>query len=447
MSDPFKEAVALCKTIMRNGYDAYVINARLQKDILAEQKATKASDLAMDISTELDFDGLRRLFPKLEQSPEEGVLGCITENGVHFCFHPAVVEDGAHPEECVARLTPRLLKLLQEKGEIPLAAACPYLPLPQDQDQGLTGFDKGAISIKGFPDQTLKRDYLLAVRALRFAANLHLPIEPNSWLAIVRGARRVLDYCPVTDIMDEWRKVEAENMHAFVQLLFECQILHGLIPEIAALARVRQIKSPEAGEETVFAHTIDVMRYYPEVLPYDWYGTLACMFHDVGKLYTAEYSDGHWSFLQHHRVGAKVTRKILNRLHFPSEDIELICTLVRDHMRPHFMLTDKGVRKLRAIDEYPRILEMVRADIKARNGSYREFNHILKMLERADIPEEALEPFLNGRDIMQTTGMNPGPSVGIIRDALLKAQIAGDVTNIDEAKLFVSRFAKEEKLH
>jgi len=447
MSEPFKEAVALCKTIMRNGYDAYVINARLQKDILAEQTAENAAELALDISTELDIDGLRRLFPKLEDSVDPAVLGCIREGKYCYYFHPAVVEDGAHPEECVARLTPRLLKILQEKGEIPLAAACPYMPAPHEQDHGLTGFDEGFVAIKGFPDQTLKRDYLLAVRVLRFSANLHLPIEPNTWLAIVRGARRVLDYVPTTDIMDEWRKVEAENMHSFVQLLLECQILHGLLPEIAALARVKQIKSPEAGEETVFAHTIDVMRYYPEVLPYDWYGTLACMFHDVGKLYTAEYSEGTWSFLQHHRVGAKVTRKILNRLHFPSEDIELICTLVRDHMRPHFMLTDKGVRKLRAIDEYPRILEMVRADIKARGGSYREFNHILKMLERADIPEEALEPFLNGRDIMQATGMNPGPSVGMIRDALLKAQIAGDVANVEEAKVFVAKYAQENGIH
>jgi len=119
---------------------------------------------------------------------------------------------------------------------------------------------------------------------------------------------------------------------------------------------------------------------------------------------------------------------------------------VRDHMRPHFMLTDKGMRRLKAIDEYPRILEMVRADIKARNGSYREFNHNLKMMERGDTPEEALEPYLNGRDIMQATSLNPGPTVGIIRDALLKAQIAGDVLSIDDAKMFVVRYARDEGL-
>jgi len=73
MSQPFKDAVGLCKTIMRNGYDAYVINARLQKSVLAEAGA----ELAMDISTELDFDGLKRLFPNLDTSGEAGVTGLI----------------------------------------------------------------------------------------------------------------------------------------------------------------------------------------------------------------------------------------------------------------------------------------------------------------------------------------------------------------------------------
>jgi phosphomethylpyrimidine synthase len=199
-----------------------------------------------------------------------------------------------------------------------------------------------------------------------------------------RAARGVLDYVSVTDITDEWRKVEPENMWYFVRLLFDSQILHGLVPELAALSRVKQTRNPESGEEDVLTHTLEVMRRYPEELPYDWYGVVACMFHDVGKLYTAEWFGGQWHFLQHHRVGAKVTRKILMRLRFPLEEVDLICDLVRNHMRPHFMLTDKGIRRFKAFDEYPRVIEMVRADIKARDGSYREFNHNLKMLERAE---------------------------------------------------------------
>ena len=442
MSQPFKDAISLCKTMMRNGYDAYVINARLQQMTLDDRTAHST----IDICTEMDLEELKKHFPTVQKSPDPTAMALLKEGSTTFFIYPADAEDASHPEETVTRLTPRLLKVLEAKGEIPLSSACPWIPKVADSYDGFEDFSLGEVRFQGIPDQTLRRDYLLAVRALRFAANFNLPIEANTWMAIVRGARRVLDYVSVTDIMDEWRKVEAETMYKFVRLLFDSQILHGLIPELAALSRVVQIKSPEEGEETVLDHTIEVMRRYPEELPYDWYGTLACFFHDVGKLYTAEYYDGQWNFLQHHRVGAKVTRKILTRLRFSQEDIDLICTLVQNHMRPHFMLTDRGARKLKALDEFPRIMEMVRADIKARGGAYREFNHNLKMLERADLPEDEIEPMLNGNAIMTATGLKPGPAVGIMREALLKAQIKGDVQSEDDAVRFVRHYAEREQL-
>jgi len=440
MSQPFKDAVGLCKAIMRNGFDAYVVNARLQEKALDDNK------VELDICTELTLKDLQKIFPNAMADSEESAFALLERDGVIFRFYPTDIEDGSHPEECVARVTPRLLKKLADTGELPLHLACPYLPRPGDADENFADLDSGEIRLLGFPDQTIKQDYLLAVRALRFSANYHLPIEANTWMAILRAARRVLDYVSVTDIMDEWRKVEAENMADFVNLLYECMILHGMIPELAAMARIRQKKN-EQEEETVFDHTLEVMRHYPSELPYDWYGVLACLFHDVGKLHTAEFFEDRWTFYQHHRVGAKVTRKILSRLGFPPEEIDLICFLVRHHMRFHFMLTDRGIRRFKALDEYPRLIEMVRADIKARGGSYKEFNHNLKMLEeRTDTAEEMLEPYLNGGVIMQITGLKPGPTVGLIRDNLLKAQIAGDVTSEEEAVAFVKRYYKKEKL-
>lgn len=437
MSQPFKDAIVFCKTIMRNGYDAYVINARLQELTLSES----GSEQEIDICTEAGVEELQKLFPKVHASDDKSIMGSLVEGGVTFFFYPADVELSSYTEESVSRMTPRLLKRLEERGDIPLSAVCPYIPKAKDMYAEFADLSEGTVRFKGIPDEALKRDYTLAYRALRFAANYGLTIEPNTWAAIVRNSRRVLDYVPMPGFIDEWRKVEAEAMHKFVELLFDSMLLHGLVPELAALSRVRQIKNEEEGEETVLQHTLDVMKAYPEELPYDWYGTVACMFHDVGKLYTADFYEDRWHFLQHHRVGAKVTRKILKRLHFMSEDIDLICELVQNHMRPHFMLTDKGIRRLKALDEYPRIMEMVKADIKARNGSWREFNHNLKMAERADIPEEAIEPFLNGNQIMKATGLKPGPKVGMIRDELLKAQIEGDVPTAEDAVEYVKKIA------
>ncbi|MDK2955143.1 MAG: poly(A) polymerase [Desulfovibrionales bacterium] len=443
MPQPYKDAVSICKTLMRNGYDAYVINARLQNQGIDD----KGDETAIDICSELPLEGLGKYFPGIKPSPDESCAGVLKEGGVAFHFYQADMDSAAHPEESVVRMTPRLLKALEKKGELPFSTACPFIPKAEDKYDGFADLSEQQIRLKGSPDLVLKKDYMLALRALRFAANYHLPIEPNTWMAIVRAAKRVVSYAPGADIMDEWRKVEAENMWQFVQHLYETQLLHGLMPDIASLSKVRQIRNTETGEEeSVLAHTIEVMRRYPEELPYDWYGTMACLFHDVGKLYAAEYIDETWTFYQHHRIGAKITHKILSKLGFQPEDVNLLTHLVRHHMHFHFMLTDKGVRRFRALDEYPRLIEMVRADVKARGSSYREFNHNMKLLERADIPEEILEPFMNGNQIMQATDLKAGPAVGLIREALLKAQIHGDVANFDEAVEFVKAFKKREKL-
>lgn len=435
MSQPFKDAIGICKTLIRNGYDAYIINSKLQRELLADGRETE-----LDIACEPAFDELNKLFPSIEESNEEAVIAILKEGGVLYRFYSTDVENASHPEETLSRITPRMLERLAAKGELPASLACPYIARTSETYDGFVSFSVGDVRFEGIADETLRRNYLLGIRALRFAANFDLPIEQNSWMAIVRGASRILDYVPFTDIMDEWRKVAPESMWKFVELLFESMLLHGLIPEIAALSRVEHIKNEDGEKETVFAHTLNCMKHYPEELPFDWLGTLAVMFHDIGKLYTAEFDNDTWTFYQHHRVAAKVTRKILSRMSMPAQDIDLVCHLVRHHMRFHAMLTDKGIRRFRALDEYPRLIEMARADLKARDGEFNSFNHNMKYLERADMPEEMTEPFLNGNQIMEHTGLQPGPHVGIIRDALLKAQIEGKVTSEDDAIAFAKAY-------
>ena len=443
MSQPFKDAVGFCKTIMRNGFDAYVVNVRLQALTLDES----GDERELDICTDAGLTELQKYFPSLEESRDKGIVGTLLEGGTTFYFYSADIDDASYIGEAVSTMTPRLLKRLELRGDIPLSSVCPFIPKAKDTYADFADFAEGGIRFKGDPDQALKKDYTLAYRAMRFAANFDKDIDGNSWAAIVRNAGHILEFVPMADFLDEWHKVEAESMHLFFHLLFDSMLLHGLIPEIAALSRVKQIKNPDEDvEETVLEHTFDVMKAYPEELPYDWKGTVACLFHDVGKLYTAEYYDEKWNFLQHHRVGAKATRRILKRLRFEEQDIDLICDLVQNHMRPHFMLTDKGIRRLRSLDEYPRIMEMVKADIKAREGSWREFNHNLKMAERADIPDNEIEPLLDGNQIMEMTELKPGPIIGTVRDELLKAQIAGSVNSPEDAEKFVHDYVSRNKI-
>ena len=436
MTQPFKDAVAMCKTILRNGFDAYVINARFQQEL-----ERGSDEQEVDIATDMLLDDLIKLFPNASGPEAAGEIGVIREAGVTFRFHEVNQMETAHPEALLVRTTQRLQERAQSRREDKGSLACPYIPAAADAYVGFADMSEGRVRLAGEPGLTLKRNLLYGIRALRFAANYDLPVEENTWIAIVRSAQRILDYVPASEILDEWRKVEAENMWRFVQLLFDSMLLHGLVPQLAALSRISHIKNESGAEESVFEHVIQVMRRYPEELPYDWFGTVACMFHDIGKLFTAEYIEGKWHFHQHHRVGAQVARKLLTGFRMPPEDVDLICHLVRHHMRFQYMLTERGARRFMALEEYPRLIEINRADIKAREGNYTNFNHNMKMLQKAKTPEEMSEPLLK---IMDFTGLKPGPAIGILRDALLKAQIEGVVSSVPEAVDFV--MANKDKI-
>lgn len=431
----FKDAITLCKSIMRNGFDAHVINTQLQHDLIV---GTGIEEI--DLAVDTPLDELVKLFPGLENPSATGlVMGILRENGVTYRFYRMPEAESRAPEASIMRITPTMsehLAMLTEKKARSKTSRGKQYP-------GFTDHTEGVIRFEGIPDVTLHRDYLLGIKALRYAANFELPIEPNSWMAIIRASQRIIDYVPTARIMEEWRSVAAENMWKFVSLLFDTQIMHGILPEIAALSRVRQTKNDTGVEDTVLEHTIQCMRFYPEgELHHDWIGTFAMLFHDVGKLYTGEYYQGKWIFYQHHHIGAQMTRVILRRLRLPPDEIGIICHLVRNHMRFQFMMTDRGIRRFKMQEESQRLIAMSRANIKARDDNYTAFNHNTKYLTRAETPVEMLEPLLNGNEIMEVTGLVPGPHVGGLRQSLLKAQIAGEVTNRDEAVRFVQQQAQ-----
>ncbi|MDR0827062.1 MAG: HD domain-containing protein [Desulfovibrio sp.] len=440
MPSAFKDAVTICKSVMRNGFDAHIVNTPLQHELIE-----RLGENAVDIATDAPVDELKKIFPSFSrgsESPSAALLGLLEENGCLYRFYLMNIAEATRPESSLTRMTPTMILGMQRLGNIPrsLVSGMSTLSSTDNSDSSFEDFACGRIRFKGLPDKTLDTDYLLGIRAFRFAANLDLPIDPNTWMSIVRSTQRILNYVPARSIMEEWRKVEAPNMWKFLRMLFDSQLMSGFLPEIAALSRVRQTRNDSGAEESVLDHSIDCVRRYPEGDFYDdWDGTFAMLFHDVGKLYTAEFYSGRWTFYEHHRIGAEVTRKLLRRLSMLPEDIDLICHLVRNHMRFKFMMTDKGIRRFKAQGESRRLIEMSRADIKARDDNYTAFNHNNKYLERAEQPEQMLEPLLNGNEIMEYTGLKPGPEVGQIRNALLTAQIAGEVTCHADALDFVRR--------
>ncbi len=436
MSAVNNEASTLCKTLLRNGYDAYIINAPLQMELY---ELTKVKEI--DIACEPGLDVLTKLFPNLEPGTEPEVVATLRSeaSGIFYRFYSTNTSDASHPDVALMRLTPHILSTLLAVAPLRHEAVM-RSPAFLKSERVFEDVSCGCVRLAGIPQLTLRRNYTLAIRALRMAANFDLPVHPNTWAAIVQAGAHIIDFVPANEFVAEWRMVAAENMWRFIQLLADASILHGLIPEVAALAAMRQNKGKNVDEEqSVFEHTIDCLRHYPEErLHHDWIGAVAVLFLNVGKLFTADHVGARWTFYQHHRVGAKVTRSILRRLHFDPEDVDTICALVRNQLRFQSMLTDRGIRRFRDLPDTDRLIEIARANIRSqKDGTYTNFNHNLKYLERAETPSQLLEPLLNGNEIMECTGLPPGPHVGVIRDALLNAQILGEVNDMAAARAFV----------
>lgn len=439
---PINDAKSICKTIMRNGYDAYVISATLQQEI---QKNTGIKEISIACAT--DYENLIKFFPNLEESNNIDEIAILVDEelGYTYRFYASNISTCAPPASTIVRVTRKMLSDLQSSNQSAYEAVTSPAGF-LESDRVICDLSCGCIKMPGIPLFTLQGNYSIAIRALRMAANYELPIDPNTWVAIVQSASKIVDYVPAEVFMEEWRLVSAEAMWKFIELLQESTILFGLMPELATLASLKQnINRESLEEETVFEHTIRCMKHYPEErLHHDWLGVVATLFHQIGKSITTEQIGGRWYFFQYHRVGASIARKVLRRLHFDAEDIEIICNMARNHIRFQSMMTDRGIRQFLELPDTERVIELSRAIIKATSeANYTNFNHNLKYMERGDTPLSMLEPLLNGNEIMEYATLAPGPKVGIIREALLNAQIADEVHDTSEAIVFIKSFIEK----
>ena len=81
MHEALKVATTICTTMLRNGYDAHIVNAPLQQHLL------ETSDVsAVDIACEPDIEVLGKLFPSLVTVEEGPLMAQLEEDGVTIRF-------------------------------------------------------------------------------------------------------------------------------------------------------------------------------------------------------------------------------------------------------------------------------------------------------------------------------------------------------------------------
>jgi poly(A) polymerase len=159
--------------------------------------------------------------------------------------------------------------------------------------------------------------------------------------------------------------------------------------------------------------------------------------HDVGKPRTRRFAEnGVVTFHHHDVVGAKMTRKRMQALKFPKDQIDAVAKLVELHLRFHGYgsgeWTDSAVRRYvrDAGDQLLRLHVLTRADCTTRNQRKAErlartYSELETRIARLSEEEElaSIRPDLDGNQIMEILGIPPGRQVGEAYRFLLELRL------------------------
>jgi poly(A) polymerase len=293
--------------------------------------------------------------------------------------------------------------------------------------QGITDLEAKILRTPLDPAETFRDDPLRMLRAVRFRWKLGFEPAPGLYDAI-RQERERLRIVSFERIRDELLKMLAKSTgpDALAELM-DLGLIEIFAPELVPMAGCIQGSYHHLD---VWEHSLLVMRKAgagDEVL------TLAALLHDVGKPPTRGIIDGHIRFLGHEVVGAELAQTVLRRLKIPQKEIETVAMLVRNHMRigtAREFTASAARRLIRDLDgEVDRLLQLVEADASSLAAKVRALD-LTPVRDRVrevseDTPRHRLESPLSGQEIMKLRGLEPGPEVGRLKNALTEMVLEG----------------------
>ncbi|MFN4181141.1 MAG: HD domain-containing protein, partial [Candidatus Paceibacteria bacterium] len=179
---------------------------------------------------------------------------------------------------------------------------------------------------------------------------------------------------------------------------------------------------------------------------------LAALFHDIGKPKTKRPGIKKPTFYGHEVVGARMTRKIMERLKFTKKETDLVETLVRNHMffSDTEQITLSAVRRIIAkvgvehIWDLMNIRECDRVGMKKKEAPYRLRKYFAMIEEALRDPISVKQLKIDGNYLMKELHMKPGPRMGWVLNALLEEVLEDPAKN--EVEYLSNRVAQLDNL-
>ncbi len=325
-----------------------------------------------------------------------------------------------------------------------------------DPFNGLDDLKKGIIQTPLHPDQTYSDDPLRMMRSIRFASQLDFFIVDSNMESMLKLHERI-SIISQERIITEFNKILLSPQPSKgLALLFKTKLLHKFLPELVDLQGVEELEGQSHKDN--FWHTLEVVDNVALRTKNLWL-IYAALFHDLGKAVTKKYIEPQgWTFHNHEFVGAKMIRKIFQRLKLPlDERLVYVQKLIRLSSRPIAITeenaTDSAARRLifEASDDLEELMILCESDITTKNprkkerflANYKEVRHRLSQVEEADELRN-WQPPIDGKEIMDTFNIKPGKEVGILKEAIREAILEGQIKNTkEEAFSFMNEKAKE----
>jgi putative nucleotidyltransferase with HDIG domain len=337
-------------------------------------------------------------------------------------------------------------------------------------------------------------DPLRTLRAVRLAAEMEASIEQGTE-ELLREAVPSIVNVSAERVRDELSKILAlPDAPQNLRYLDEVGLLVVIIPELETLKGVEQ-SAPHYLD--VFEHSLETVRWLEEVVKaLEGYATekvadsalsliplllspfsrqlsahllqtisgdrsrltllkLVALLHDLGKPVTKSFDDeGVIHFYDHEQEGAEIVEAILRRLRFGGNEVALAKTIVANHMRPSLLASQEVITR-RAVyrffhdtgDAGVDTLLFYLADHLATWGPnlrmarwQRRVELVASMLaDYYERNQKVISPpkLINGHDLMEEFGLEEGPRIGELLEAVREAQVEDEVRTKEEALALV----------
>ncbi len=418
-------------------YQIYIVGGAV-RDLLLGRKVGE-----WDFTTDAKPEDIMKLFSDGFYNNQFGTVGVpdkkndtvyeVTtfrkESGYTDLRHPAKVDWAKTVEEDLARRD-FTINAIAYDGESLV-----------DSYHGQEDIKKRLIKAVGEPSLRFEEDALRLMRAVRFASQLGFMIDDETKLSIEKNAKLILEIS-WERIRDEFFKIlQSDNPSEGVLFLKNTSLLACILPEVDVCFLIPQ-KSPKRH------HIYDVGTHLVMSLKHcgsnDVITRFATLLHDIGKATTFRRDDetGLITFYNHEVVGTKLVAAIADRFKLSKKQKEKLVTLVKYHQFTVSELqTDKAVKRFirqvgkEYLDDMLALRTADRIGSGATPTSWR-FDLFKKRLD-----EVQKEPFkvtdlnIDGRDVMETLQLKPGPQVGEILKKLFDEVSEDKVKNEKSALL------------